>query len=129
MFSERTNWSLERNRFTAAVEQARANGAKLLDLTASNPTRVGLQYDSSAILDALRSERVLDYDPQAKGLLAARQAVAAYYGDFARGKGNLSNMSGDNSATAPDEIDPERIVLTTSTSEGYSYVFRLLCNA
>src|SRR5205807_2572637 len=40
-----------------------------------------------------------------------------------------SNMSGDNSGTAPDEIDPERIVLTTSTSEGYSYVFRLLCNA
>ena len=70
---------MERNRYTEAIEAARARGARLLDLTASNPTRVGLRYDSAAILDSLRSERALDYDPQAKGLLAARQAVAEYY--------------------------------------------------
>jgi len=112
MFSERTNWRLTQNRFTQAVEEARAHGSKLLDLTASNPTRVGLRYDSKAILSALGSERALDYDPQAKGLLSAREAVARYYRDV--------------SSTI---VDPEKIVLTASTSEGYSYVFRLLCNA
>jgi len=112
MFSERTNWKLGRNRFSQAIEEARAGGAKLLDLTASNPTRVGLRYGSDAILQALASARSLDYDPQSKGLLEARRAVAEYY-------------RGDHTAS----VDPERIVLTTSTSEGYSFVFRLLCNA
>ena len=112
MFSDRTNWRLARNRFTEAVEQARAAGVRLLDLTASNPTRVGLPYDSGAILRALNSPRALDYDPQAKGLLAARESVAEYY-------------RSDHGV----KVETERIVLTTSTSEGYSFVFRLLCNA
>lgn len=121
MFSERTNWKLAPNRFTEAVEAVRASGIQLLDLTASNPTRVGLKYDSAAILAALNSERALDYDPQAKGLLAARQAVALYY----------SQMSDHQKVPGvmATRINPERIVLTTSTSEGYSFVFRLLCNA
>ena len=113
MFSDRTNWRLAPNRFTQAVEETRARGAHLLDLTASNPTRVGLEFDSEAIIGALRSPRALDYDPQAKGLQAAREAVANYY-EFEPGV---------------RAVDPERIVLTASTSEGYSYVFRLLCNA
>ena len=79
MFSERTNWRLVRNQLTQAIDEMRAQGARLLDLTASNPTRVGLEYDSDVILQALQSERALDYDPQAKGLLPARQAVAGYY--------------------------------------------------
>jgi len=129
MFSERTNWRLAHNRFTQAVEEVRARGAKILDLTASNPTHVGLTYDSAAILEALGSERALDYDPQAKGLLSAREAVARYYDERCApgerdGRSNVS--TGASSAGA---VDPERIVLTASTSEGYSYVFRLLCNA
>ncbi len=112
-FSERTNWKLAQNRFTQAVEDAHAKGAKLLDLTASNPTRVGLDYDSGVILSALASPQSLDYDPQTKGLLTARQAVSSYYLE----------------EHGIEELDPERIVLTTSTSEGYSHVFRLLCNA
>ena len=112
-FSERTNWKLAQNRFTQAVEDAHAKGAKLLDLTASNPTRVGLDYDSGVILSALASPQSLDYDPQTKGLLSARQAVSSYYLE----------------EHGIEELDPERIVLTTSTSEGYSHVFRLLCNA
>jgi len=117
MFAERTNWRLAQNRLTEAVEAARAGKAKLLDLTISNPTRVGLQYDATAILAALHSPQALDYDPQAKGLLAARQAVAAYYAD-AIGSRQRANA-----------VSTERIALTTGTSEGYSYVFRLLCNA
>ena len=121
MFAERTNWRLAQNRLTEAVEAARAGRAKLLDLTVSNPTRVGLQYDADAILAALHSPSALDYDPQAKGLLGARQAVAAYYTD--------KTGAGQGSVNSVTDISPERIVLTTSTSEGYSFVFRLLCNA
>lgn len=113
MFSERTNWTLTQNRFTEAVEQARASGKKILDLTVSNPTRAGLEYDSAAILRSLGSPKAMDYDPQAKGLPEARESVADYY----RREHGVAGL------------DRERIVLTTSTSEGYSYVFRLLCNA
>ncbi len=113
MFSERTNWKLAQNRLTQAVERVRASGAKVIDLTVSNPTRAGLHYDEHAILGALSSPRALDYDPQSKGLLEAREAVAGYYREEHGVRG----------------LDAEQIILTTSTSEGYSFVFRLLCNA
>jgi aspartate/methionine/tyrosine aminotransferase len=110
MFSRRTDWKLTPNRFTEAVQEVRASGKEILDLTASNPTQAGIEYDGPAILDSLRNPKSLSYDPQPKGLLSARDAVAAYYED--RG----------------EDVDPERLVLTTSTSEGYSYIFRLLAN-
>ena len=113
MFSDRTNWRLAQNRYTQAVEEVRASGRRLLDLSASNPTRVGLEFNSHAILQSLASAQALDYDPQAKGLRSAREEVASYY----------------RVAHGIHPLDPERIVLTSSTSEGYSYIFRLLCNA
>lgn len=112
MFSDRTNWNLAHNRFTDALEEVRKSGVKVMDLTLSNPTRAGLQFEEASILKALASPRALDYDPQSKGLLEAREAVARYYGE----------------ANSANRVDPEQIVLTTSTSEGYSFVFRLLCN-
>jgi len=123
MFSERTNWQLAQNRFTRALEEVRAGGARVLDLTVSNPTRAGLHYDEHAILGALSSRRALDYDPQSKGLRFAREAVAGYYREL-RGGGER-----DVASNGSTNVDPEQIVLTTSTSEGYSFVFRLLCNA
>ena len=113
MFSDRTNWKLTRNRLTEAFEEVRSSGAHIIDLTDSNPTRVGLRYDSARILPSLASPQAMDYDPQPKGLPGARDAVANYY---------------QTSHDIPD-LDPERLLLTTSTSEGYSFVFRLLCNA
>ena len=110
MFSRRTDWKLALNRFTEAVQEVRASGKEILDLTVSNPTQAGIEYDAPAILDSLRNPKSLAYDPQPKGLLSAREAVAAYY----RERG--------------EKVDPERLVLTTSTSEGYSYIFRLLAN-
>jgi aspartate/methionine/tyrosine aminotransferase len=112
MFSKRTGWKLTPNRFTQAERELRAAGREVVDLTISNPTRVGLRYDSDAILNSLRHPSAMDYDPQPKGLLSARDAVAAYY----REQHGIFNL------------DPESLVLTTSTSEGYSYIFRLLCN-
>jgi aspartate/methionine/tyrosine aminotransferase len=112
MFSERTEWKLTPNRFTQAQVDLRAAGMDVLDLTVSNPTRAGLHFDADTILGSLNSSSAMDYDPQPKGLLPARQAVAAYY------RADHEGFS----------VDPESVVLTTSTSEGYSYVFRLLCN-
>src|SRR6266851_3349640 len=112
MFSYRTNWKLAHNRFTQALDEARAAGVKVLDLTISNPTRAGLRYDEAAIVGALASPQTLDYDPQPKGLRKAREAVVGYYTDAHR----------------VHDLDPEQLVLTSSTSEGYSHVFRLLCN-
>src|SRR5258708_2190665 len=112
MFSERTNWKLAHNRFRQALDEVRAAGATVFDLTVSNPTRAGLRYDEAAIVGALASPRSLDYDPQPKGLRKAREAVVGYYTDAHR----------------VHDLDPEQLVLTSSTSEGYSYVFRLLCN-
>jgi aspartate/methionine/tyrosine aminotransferase len=79
-------------------------------LTASNPTECGFVYDSEAILAALQNPAALRYEPNPKGLEIARRAVAKYYVD--------------GGAT----VSLEDIVLTTSTSEAYSFVFRLLCN-
>lgn len=110
MFASRTAWSLTPNRLAAALERHRQSGKKLIDLTASNPTTVGIQYDEAAIFEALNQRESLVYSPQAKGLLSARQAVAGYYRD-----------RGD----APPDV--EDIFLTASTSEGYSFIFRLLC--
>jgi alanine-synthesizing transaminase len=110
MFSRRTDWKLSPNRFTQALRELQAAGKEVLDLTISNPTRAELHYDAGTILQALVNPKAMDYDPQPKGLRSARDAVAGYYGK------------------QHNDIDPESVVLTTSTSEGYSYIFRLLCN-
>jgi aspartate/methionine/tyrosine aminotransferase len=112
MFSRRTDWKLTPNRFTEAQRELAAAGASVLDLTVSNPTRAGLHYDADGILAALSNPQALDYDPQPKGLRAAREAVAAYYREQHEGF----------------DVDAESLLLTTSTSEAYAYVFRLLCN-
>ncbi|HEV2617604.1 MAG TPA: pyridoxal phosphate-dependent aminotransferase [Candidatus Acidoferrales bacterium] len=110
MFADRTNWNLAPNRLAEALAQHRAKGKQLLDLTASNPTDCGFRYDTAAILRALSNPAVTVYQPEPRGLATARHAVAEYYGP--RG----------------GEVPVEDILLATSTSEAYSFVFRLLCN-
>ena len=110
MFSHRTSWNLGTNRYTEALDAHRRAGRELLDLTASNPTTVGLQYHEDNLLHALTSREAVTYEPAPKGLLSAREAVAAYYAE----KGSA--------------ISPDDLTLTTSTSEAYSFIFRLLCD-
>jgi alanine-synthesizing transaminase len=109
-FARRTGWNLTTNRYTQALEAYRNSGKELLDLTASNPTTVGLHYREEALLAALANREALRYEPEPKGLLSARQAIGSYYAERA-----ATVASGD-------------ILLTTSTSEAYSFVFRLLCD-
>ena len=110
MFADRTNWNLAANPLSEALARHRLAGKSLIDLTASNPTECGFAYDTRAILRALSSHAALTYEPEPKGLLSAREAVASYYA--ARGI----------------DIPASDIILTTSTSEAYSFVFRILCN-
>jgi alanine-synthesizing transaminase len=115
MLSTRTNWPLELNRLTQALEQRRRSGDPIFDLTASNPTECGLDYPGEEILAALADPRALAYRPESKGLREAREAVAAYYA----GRTGFGATAG--------AIDPERILLASGTSEAYSHIFRLLC--
>jgi alanine-synthesizing transaminase len=110
MFSSRTNWSLKPNRLSELLRERRARGLPILDLTESNPTRGGFTFEEEAMLAPLHDVRALTYQPDPRGLRMAREAVAEYY--FERGV----------------QLDPDQIFLTTSTSEAYSYVFRLLAN-
>jgi alanine-synthesizing transaminase len=109
MFSSRFHWDFRANRLTQAIEARRREGGAILDLTESNPTRAGLNYPAS-IVRAFEDPRMLGYDPAPAGLKEAREAVAGYYAERGR------------------RVDPDRILLTASTSEAYAYLFKLLCN-
>jgi aspartate/methionine/tyrosine aminotransferase len=110
MFSSRFHWDLRPNRITQALAAKRAAGARILDLTESNPTHAGLHYPGE-IVRAFEDAAMLAYEPAPAGTPAARAAVSAWYA--ARGH----------------TVPVERILLTASTSEAYAYLFKLLTNA
>lgn len=109
MFSARLPWHVAENALAARVQERRARG-DLLDLTESNPTRVGLPYPVEALAAALGLADPARYEPAALGLPAARAAVAAAY------------------AAAGTPVDPERVAITASSSESCSFLFKLLCD-
>src|SRR3990167_474015 len=111
MFSNRTNWPLSSNRIAGTLDQLKKANVPIIDLTESNPTRCGFTYPSREILRPFVSDQNLRYDPQSQGSLEAREAVARYYKEQGR------------------DVPVERIFLTASTSEAYSYLFRLLVDA
>lgn len=106
MFSSRLQWDQPPNRLSELLSRKRRSGAGILDLTESNPTHAGIAYPDG-IVDSFHNSRILRYDPLPQGLRSARETVAAYYGAG---------------------IDPERILLTASTSEAYGYLFKLLAD-
>jgi aspartate/methionine/tyrosine aminotransferase len=110
MFSTRTPPSLEPNRLTRAVAARTARGEPIVDLTETNPTRAGLEYPPE-LLAPLADPRSLLYEPSPFGLRSAREAVA-----HACSQGGVV-------------VPPEHVVLTASTSEAYSFLFKLLCDA
>jgi alanine-synthesizing transaminase len=109
VFSSRVSSDLTPNRLSAAISRLRQSCVEIDDLTESNPTRVSLSYPGR-LLDALASPAGLAYSPQPFGIPTARDAVV---GDFRR-----------RGMTVPRD----RVVLTASTSEAYSLLFKLLCN-
>jgi alanine-synthesizing transaminase len=109
MFSARTRWDLARNRLAEVLERKRREGVPVLDLTESNPTHAGLTAPPD-LLASLALPAALRYEPSAFGQPSAREAVAA---DYAR---------------RGFPLDPERLLLTASTSEAYAFLFKLLCD-
>jgi len=111
--SSRLSWQSGQNAISLALEGRRARGLPVIDLTESNPTAIDLplpEGHGAAILQALSQPGALRYDPQPKGLQAAREAVARYL------------------ATKKATVDPEQILMTASTSEAYALLFKLLCD-
>lgn len=108
-FSKRIPQHAETNRLTRALIDLRSRGDRVVDLTLSNPTQVGIKYPPDLLLP-LADPRGLQYEPRSLGLDQARAAVAA---DIAR-RGVV--------------VDPADIVLAASTSEAYSWLFKLFCN-
>ncbi len=104
MFSRRIPWELEPNEYSQLLERKRSSGARLLDLTESNPTRAGFLYPPE-IAEALADPRSLLYEPSPLGTMPAREAVAREM-----------------------HVPVDRVVITASTSESYSYLFKLLCD-
>jgi alanine-synthesizing transaminase len=111
MFSERTRWNLEKNRLSHKLAELRASGQTILDLTCSNPTECGFSYEQERIQNALARPESLRYQPDPRGIKSARQAVSAYY------QQQRVQMAADD------------LILASGTSEAYSFIFRLLCNA
>ncbi len=109
-FSARTAWNTGESALAQAVREARARGQDIVDLTVSNPTVCGFHFEQEMILGALTQPASMLYDPNPRGILSAREAVTRYYGDHGA------------------EVGPESLILTTSTSEAYSFLFRLLCD-
>jgi hypothetical protein len=92
------------------LQQKRACSDEILDLSESNPTRCGFIHSPSLLIDSSSLKRSMLYEPDPKGLMTARQSIADWY--------KRQNIA----------VDPERIILASSTSEAYSFLFRLLCN-
>jgi aspartate/methionine/tyrosine aminotransferase len=109
MFSSRFHWDFRQNRVTGLLEAKRRGGARILDLTESNPTRAELAYPVD-VVRAFDDPRVLFYHPAPAGMDEARTAVAEYY------------------ARRGHTVAIDRILLTASTSEGYAYLFKLLAD-
>jgi len=107
IFSKRTDWNTELNPLTQKAEQLRHH-PDFLNLTVSNPTECGFSYLTPELLAPLADSKGLHYSPDPRGLLSAREAVARYYA----AKGIL--------------LHPDQIFLTASTSEAYSFVFKIL---
>jgi alanine-synthesizing transaminase len=108
-FSSRVPRAAAVNTLTRTLAAQRDQGVAIADLTTSNPTRVGLPYPDD-LLAALADTAALQYDPDPRGLRAAREAIAA---DMVRRGAHVA---------------PDRVVLSASTSEAYSWLFKLLCD-
>jgi aspartate/methionine/tyrosine aminotransferase len=109
-FSRRSSFGAVPNALTCAVERAKAETKPLLSLVESNPTEVGLSLSESELLPLLSAPGSARYAPEPFGLYEARVAACS----------ELANHG--------HPIAPEHVMLTASTSETYSYLFRLLCD-
>lgn len=110
MFSSRLDFDLSQNRLSRLLAELRTAGTGVLDLTESNPTRAGFSYPDAEILTSLAEPGSLLYSPEPTGSSTAREAIAAHY------------------AAKGLRVRADSVVLTTSTSESYAYILKLLAD-
>jgi alanine-synthesizing transaminase len=110
MFSRRLDFAAPENRLAELTRNWQRGDTRPLDLTVSNPTAVGLADHRLELTAALAQAEVAHYQPQPLGPARARLQVAAEY------------------ARLGATVDPGRIVLTASSSESYSLLWKLLCD-
>jgi len=109
-FSTRLPHEMRPNALAELLRKKRQSGARILDLTESNPTHAGIGYPAG-FLNSLAAEAAVRYEPEPFGLMAARETIAREYG-----------------AASGDIHSADRVVMTASTSEAYSWLFKLLCD-
>jgi hypothetical protein len=107
MFSTRTPADFALNELSRRSGEMRLAGARILDLTESNPTRAGFPAPLD-LLHSLANPQGARYAPDPRGLRPAREAVSR------------------DCALRGAAVDPDHIVLTASSSESYSILFKLL---
>ena len=119
-FSSRLPWPTHDNALASLRAELRAKGKAILDLSESNPTRAGLHDDADleSLLGFFLKAANLRYEPDPRGILDAREELAA---DYASRK-DLGLPPGSESPS------PERLFLCASTSEAYGWLFKLLCD-
>ena len=105
--SSRLPTRFEANALTLALDELKARGTAILDLTVSNPIAAGLHFPAEALQGALGGAGVSNYDPDPMGSHTTREAIAAWHGY---------------------DVNADDILLTASTSEAYSWLFKLLCD-
>lgn len=109
MLSSRLPKDLSPSPFFAELERAKAESAPFIDMTVSSPVKAGLPIDLDVAVDEGRAAFGC-WNPDAAGWKSAREAVVEYYRE--RG-GNF---------------DAGQIILTASTSEAYSVLFKAFCD-
>jgi alanine-synthesizing transaminase len=110
-FSRRASWDLASNELSVALAERRSRGLPLLDLAGSNPTLAGLGLPAEELRLLLSPQGLERYQPEPKGMPIAREAVRGYYRERGIGIDDIGS-----------------IVLSASSSETYSWIFKLLCD-
>ncbi len=130
-FSSRVDISAP-NPIAAAEAAAKANGIALSKLNDSNPTRHGLAPElvPSVIrptrVDRVRREALAAFLNTAKAVDASSPQSTS---PAASEGGNERHAAFNNANTAIEGVDPDALYLLSSTSEAYSWLIKLLCDA
>lgn len=109
-WSSRLPWEHPKNRLAEAMEERASRELPTIDLTETNPTKVGIPYPEEELAELLRRAAAPAYDPHPRGLRPAREALAEVL------------------STPGDPVSPDDLVLTASTSESYSWLFKLFAD-
>ncbi len=110
MLASRANWKLNPNQLSQRLSAFKQSGIEVIDLSESNPTRCKFDYLKANLLVSLSDPENLVYEPDPKGMPEARRAIQNFYRE--------KNVN----------VPLEHIFLTSSTSEAYSFLLRLLAN-